>query len=94
MEIFVIVVILLVFIILGVHENNREKKAQMDKTLTRLRKSLQHDRTLLVSTIVGVIKKHLSVLEDKLEQYTKEDDYGNLYIDKNLEKEFVYFSQK
>lgn len=94
MEIFVIVVILLIFIILGVHENNREKKAQMDKTLTRLRKSLQHDRTLLVSTIVGVIKKHLSVLEDKLEQYTKEDDYGNLYIDKNLEKEFVYFSQK
>lgn len=94
MEIFVIVVILLVFIILGVHESNKEKKAQMDKTLTRLRKSLRHDRVLLVSTMVGVIKKHLSVLDDKLEQHTKEDDYGNLYIDNNLEKEFVYFSQK
>lgn len=105
MEIFVIVVILLVFIIVDHHESNREKKrqaqiqieekkAQIDKTLIRLRESLRYDRVLLLSTIVDVIKKHLSVLDDKLEQYTKEDDYGNLYIDKNLEKELVYFSQK
>ena len=103
MEIFVIVVILLIFIIVGIRESDKEKKIQAqiekaqtdkNKTLIRLRESLWDDRVLLLSTIVGVIKKHLSVLEDKLEQHTKEDDYGNLYIDKNLEKELVYFSQK
>lgn len=103
MEIFVIVVILLIFIIVGIRESDKEKKIQAqiekaqtdkDKTLIRLRESLWDDRVLLLSTIVGVIKKYLSVLEDKLEQHTKEDDYGNLYIDKNLEKELVYFSQK
>lgn len=76
------------------HSAQKERQARIDRTSPQLRQSLREDRLVLVSTMVGAIKKHWNVLEDKFEQYTDEDDYGNLYIKKGLEKELLYFSHK
>lgn len=76
------------------NSDKKKRQARIDRAIPQLRQSLQQDRLLLVSAMVGTIKKHWSVLEDKFEQYTDEDDYGNLYVSKGLEKELIYFSQK
>lgn len=70
------------------------KKSKIKAVVPQMRESLRQDRLLLLATIVGVIKKHWHVLEDKFEQYTDEDDYGNLSLQSGLKQEFIYFGKK
>ncbi|MCX6724923.1 MAG: hypothetical protein NTX80_00005, partial [Candidatus Saccharibacteria bacterium] len=65
-----------------------------DGIVPQLRESLNKDRELLVSVIVDEIKKHWNVLEDKFDEYTEEDDYGNTHLISGVKKEFVYFGEK
>ena len=70
------------------------KKSKIKAVVPQMRESLRQDRLLLLAAIVGVIKKHWHVLEDKFEQYTDEDDYGNLSLQSGLKQEFIYFGDK
>ena len=72
----------------------RARNVTIQEVAPQVRESLQQDRELLVSVIAEVIRQHWNVLEDKFEQYTDEDDYGNVYVNNGLRKEFVYFSDK
>lgn len=70
------------------------KKSKIKAAVPQLRKSLRQDRLLLLAATIGVIRKHWHVLEDKFEQHTDEDDYGNLSLQSGLKQEFIYFSEK
>lgn len=73
-------------------KDTRDKKVRA--AVPQIHKSLHQDRVLLISVVVSVIKKHWDVLEDKAEQYTDEDDYGNLSVHTGFKQEFIYFSEK
>lgn len=75
----------------GLFVTNKTKK---EAEVKRLRELLREDRELLVTSIVAVIKRHWTVLEDKLEQYTEEDEYGNVSLGIGFKKEFIYFCRK
>lgn len=87
----------LIFIIIrAIFRSSRKKKktVAVKSVATRGRVSLHNDWELLISTIVGSLKQHWDVLEDKFGQYVDEDDYGNKFIDDRYSKEIIYFSHK
>lgn len=85
----IIVCSLMLRITRAIYRNHRRNTA-----LPEIRKTLRDDRKVLIATMVGVIKKHWSALEDKFEQYIDEDDYGDTYVSRGLGREFAYFSER
>ncbi len=72
----------------------KSEAKKVNSVAPQIRSSLRSDRELLLSVIASTIKKHWNVLEDKFEQYTDEDDYGNLSVQDGIKREFRYFSEK
>jgi len=89
-------ILILYAIIRAIYKHNQKKKrqAKRDRTIPQIRESLYKDRELLLSVIADEIKKHWHVLEDKFDEFTEEDDYGNTYLKSSVRKEFVYFGEK
>lgn len=83
-------------VVRAIYKNHRKRvrNSKLDAVVPQIRTSLRKDRLFLMTIMVGVIRQHWNILEDKFEQYVDEDDYGNVFVDKGLKQEFVYFSEK
>lgn len=92
----IIGILILFSIIKKIYKNHKKnaRNKKIEETAPPIRESLRQDRVLLVSVIASTIRQHWEVLEDKIEQYVDEDDYGNVFIADGFKREIVYFSEK